>query len=216
MSKASLLHSTSSQSLLADDVVLASASAAPPGKSSTSSLLDNPVGSVKGHAPKGTSPGSPTSRPKDASIFPASRSPTLDNAPHSQPLLQAAQPLLHAADNLLPPPGADGEHPPPQERLRQAGEGEGAGDDLQAPELVVQAPEQHLRVYNSERICTVCLKSFSAKNIQRHMKTHDKPTFVTCDQCGEKVGRQDHMKRHRQKCPRYFLIVSNASCNCNI
>ena len=57
----------------------------------------------------------------------------------------SVQPLLHAAaDNPLPPPGAHGDHPPPQERLRQAGDA--AADLIVAvdqPMSPPAAPHQH-------------------------------------------------------------------------
>ena len=166
VSKVSLLQSSSSQTLLTDDFVLASASAAPLGKESTSSLLDSPAR---------------RSAPAEGVV-----DQPLGDVDHDQPL------------------GGDVDHDQP---LRDVDQDQPLGGDVdhdqQASEPVSVAPEQSLRVFASVRICHICLKRCNEKNFKRHIKTHEKHTLTTCDQCGANVGRRDHMKRHREeRCPR--------------
>ena len=166
VSKASILHTPSSSSLLAEDSTIPSTSALG-NNYSTSSLLSSPANSEKRQAARSPTPaGSPTVKSPGGG----------GDAP--------LQPLGEGGDTPQLPVGEGGDAP--QLPL-------GKGDE---------APQQRLRVRKAERICPLCQKRCIEKNMKRHILTHNKPTFSTCDHCGKEIGRGDNMRRHRKRCPR--------------
>ena len=199
VSKASLMHSSSTESLHTAD----SPAASPHphlASISTSSLLD------KGNsAPPTPSP----SRPPRGSVSPApqtsaSSQPIGGEGDHGQILDSDGDHGQHlgGGGDHGQPLGGDGDHGQPL-----GGDGDhgqplgGDGDHGQAP-VHVGKPQQSLRVSELERICPVCLKRFHEKNLKRHMKTHEKLPMKTCGQCGAKIGRGDSLRRHSRRCPR--------------
>ena len=177
VSKASLMHSSSTESLHTADSPAASPNLA---SMSTSSLLD----------PGNIAPPSPDpSRSPRGSVSPAPQTSA------------SSQPLGGEGDygQIL---GSDGDHGQPL-----GGDGDpgqplgGDGDHGQAP-VHVGEPEQTLRVSKLERICHVCFKRFPEKNFMRHMKTHEKLPKITCDKCDAKLSRGEHLRRHNRRCPR--------------
>ena len=148
-------------------------------------------------SPSCCSAGSPPSPLEELPSSPSSLCGKAWSSPTAaSPAQQQGQGAVDGGDApvLLDGAGEAHEEAAPQEPQQEAAADDPPGD----------LPQQALRVSALTRPCPHCQKRLKEHNFTRHLRIHENDApQKSCNLCGLKLTRSDHMKRHLQHCPRY-------------
>ena len=153
------------------------------------------------HSPLEELPSSPSSLCGKAWSSPTAASPAQQQGQGavSDSARGVASLLDGAVDGGDAPVLLDGAGDAHEEAAPQESQQEAAADDPPG-----DLPQQALRVSALTRPCPHCQKRFKEHNFTRHLRIHENDApQKSCNLCGLKLTRSDHMKRHLQHCPRY-------------